>query len=206
MGIMRKLTAAGVVVALLGTTATPAMAGGYGSISIGSGYGNVGYGLGYGRGWGGRRHHHRDRVDTGDVIGAIAVIGVIAAIASAANKAKGTTRRDRDDDRYPERSDRRDDRRDDRGTDSRRLSNIANEDQAVDACAIAAEERAGQTASVRDITNVKRSNDGWDVEGVVEERDGWRDRSADKRRFTCSVRFGAVETVYIESNKVAFAD
>lgn len=201
MGIMRKWTAAGVAVALLGTTATPAMAGGYGSISIGSGYGNVGYGLGYGRGWGGRRHH-RDRVDTGDVIGAIAVIGVIAAIASAANKAKGTTRRDRDEDRYPERSDRRDDRRDD----SRRLSNIANEDQAVDACAIAAEERAGQTASVRDITNVKRSNDGWDVEGVVEERDSWRDRSADKRRFTCSVRYGAVETVYIESDKVAFAN
>jgi hypothetical protein len=198
MGKMRKMTAAGALAAMVLTTATPAMARGYGSIGIGSGGGGFGYGLGYGRSWGGRRHH-RNRVDAGDVIGAIAVIGVIAAVASAASKSKGNTssRRDRDDDRYPDR--RRDDRRS-----NDRYGNINSEDQAVDACAMAAEERAGQTGSVRDITNVSRSNDGWDVEGVVEERDGWRDRSADKRRFTCSVRFGSVENVYIESGKVAY--
>lgn len=205
MGKMRKILGAGVAVAMLATATTPAMAGSYGSISIGSGWGShgggigygLGYGRGYGRGWG--RHRGHDRVSAGDVIGAIAVIGVIAAVASAASKAKNTSRRDRDDDRYPERTDRSDDRRDD----SRRSGDIRNEEQAVDACATAAEERAGQTASVRDITTVRPSQDGWDVEGVVEQRDGWRDRSADKRRFTCSIRFGSVENVYIESGVVA---
>lgn len=200
MGRMRNILGAGVAAAVLATTVTPAMAGSYGSISIGSGWSshNGGYGLGYGRGW--RRHRGHDRVDAGDVIGAIAIIGVIAAVASAASKTKNTTRRDRGDDRYPDRSDRSDDRRNDSG----RAGDIRNEEQAVDACATAAEERAGQTASVRDITNVRPSQDGWDVEGVVEQRDGWRDRSADKRRFTCSIRYGSVENVYIESGTVAF--
>jgi hypothetical protein len=190
MSKMRKLTAAGVVAALLATTATPAMAGAYGGISIGSGYG--GYD-GYGR----RRHHGHDRVDAGDVIGAIAVVGIIAAIASAAGKSKSTSRRDRDDTRYP------DARRDDRRSDSGRSGDINTEEAAIDACALAAEQQAGETASVRDITSVARSNNGWTVEGVVEQRDNWRDRSADKRRFTCAVRYGAVDDVRIDSGVVA---
>ncbi len=192
MGIMRKMTAAGVVAAMLATTATPAFAGGYGSISIGSGYGYSGYGHGYGR-----HRRHRDRVDTGDVIGAIAVVGIIAAIASASSKKKSTSTRDRDWDRDSDWK---------RDSQQSRSSDIRTEDAAVDACAVAAEQQAGQTASVRDITSVTSRDNGWSVEGVIEERDNWRDRSADRRRFTCTVRYGEVEDVRIESGVVAFRD
>jgi hypothetical protein len=67
----------------------------------------------HGWGWGGR---HRDRVDAGDVITGILIIGGIAAIASAASKKdkqKRYERRDRDDryeGDYYEREDGRDDR------------------------------------------------------------------------------------------------
>jgi hypothetical protein len=179
MGLMRKLTGGAVAMALLSTAATPAMA---------RGYGGFGGGFGYDNGYGDYRHRHHDRVDAGDVIGAIAVVGIIAAIASAASKKnRSSDRTNRDD--YPN---------------QRQQGSISTENQAVDACAQAAEQRAGQSASVREISTVNRSTDGWDVEGVVEERDGWRDRNGDKKRFTCSVRYGAVDSVYIDSDKVAY--
>jgi hypothetical protein len=118
-------------------------------------------------------------------------------LSSASKKSKRNrdTRADypRDDGRYP---DNRDERR----------GSIATEDQAVDACAVAAEEKTGRSSSVRDISNVRRSDDGWDVEGVIESRDNWRDRAASKRKFTCSVRLGAVDNVYVEDRSIAFSD
>jgi hypothetical protein len=181
---MRITIAASVSAALLATTATPVTAGGFGGpfVSGGFGYGS-GYG-GHGRRW---KHRHRDRVDAGDVIAGIAIIGVIAAIASSSSKSK----RDRRSDRV------------DRDNDRRTGSDIVSEDQAVNACATAAERQGGETASVRDILAVDRTKDGWDVEGTIEQRDGWRDKSADRRRFTCSVRFGDIDNVYIDTGTVA---
>jgi len=137
----------------------------------------------YDRGWG-RGHHgwrHHDHVDAGDVIAGVAVIGILAAILSSSGKKKHTT--------------------------TRRDGDINSEDAAVDACAQAAEARAGDKASVRDITQVDGNADGWDVEGIVEQRTEWRnDDNSDtqKRRFTCTVRYGAVQNVYIDADSVAF--
>lgn len=159
--------------------ATPAIAGGWGHGTSVSG--GLGFGSGYRnhrRGW-----RHRDRVDAGDVIAGIAIIGAIAAIASSASR----NRRDRQD-----RSDR-----------PHADGPIASETEAVDACANAAEREAGDAASVRDILAVDRTRDGWDVEGTVEQRDDWRDQSGDRRRFTCSVRFGSVDAVFIDRGPIA---
>ncbi len=205
MGFMRTTLAGAASIALLATTASPAMAGGYGSISVGSGYGGVNYGVGLsswrgGRGWG-RRHRHHDRVDAGDVIGAIAVIGVIAAIASAGSKKNRdrSERADRGD--YPSR---RDDRSDDRRSSSDKR--ITSEDDAAYACADAAEQRGGDGARVRDITDVRKAGDGWDVDGKITQRSTWRDRDGEAKNFSCRVRFGSVEDVRIEGDKVALLD
>ncbi len=142
-------------------------------------------------GWNRGHHRHHDNVDAGDVIAGVAVVGILAAILSSASKNKRVNddaRRDRDE--YPSRVG--------GGADG-----IDTENAAVDACAKAAEDRVGESASVRDISTVSKSANGWDVEGIVEQRDGWRDRSADRKKFTCSVRYGAVEDVYIEQDVVA---
>ncbi|MFM9853519.1 MAG: hypothetical protein ACKVOJ_12055 [Sphingomonadaceae bacterium] len=185
MGVFLKSISAAVVSAMLATTITPAFA------DDGYGYGR-GRG-GFGNGYGGGRHH--DRVDAGDVIAGIAIVGIIAAIASAASKPKQP--------RYPDRADNRFPQNDDRSAQQSRGS-INSENAAVDACAAAAEDRGGQSASVREITTVDANRDGWEVEGVVEQRNGWRDRSAQRKRFTCSVRFGAVETINIDRDSLAF--
>ncbi len=136
---------------------------------------------GYDRGWGHghRRWHHRDHVDAGDVIAGAAVIGILAAILSSSGKKKRDT--------------------------ARRDGDINSEDAAVDACAQATEAQAGDKASVRDITQVDRNGDGWDVEGIVEQRTEWRDNSdTARRRFTCTIRYGAVQNVTIDTGAVAF--
>ena len=139
-------------------------------------------------GWNRGHHRHHDNVDAGDVIAGVAIVGILAAILSSSAKNK----RVNDDARtnggdYPVRN---------RG-------GIDTENAAVDACAQAAEDRVGERASVRDISTVTKSLNGWDVEGIVEQRDGWRDKSGDAKKFTCSVRYGAVEDVYIEKDVVA---
>lgn len=164
MTISRKMTTGFVATAMLFGSTAPALA------------------RDYDRGWGHGHHrwrHHHDRVDAGDVIAGIAVVGILAAILSSSSKKKHDTRR----------SD----------------GNITSEDAAVDACAQASEAQAGAKASVRDITQVDRIADGWDVEGVVEQRTEWRnDSDTERRRFTCSVRYGAVQNVTIDSDTVAF--
>ncbi len=182
-----KATGVAVISALLMSAATPASAGIFGGVSVGSGYDGWRGDDGYGHG---RRHHGRDRVSAGDVIGAVAIIGVIAAIASASKRATNRSDTNSSDDRS-------------RNDTYRTRSNISTENDAANACAEAAESQGGSAASVRDITNVRQVRDGWDVEGVIEQRDGWRDRSADSKRFTCAVRYGAVENVNIERG-VAF--
>jgi hypothetical protein len=192
MAKLRILMTSVVGVALIGGSITPAFAR---------------HGDGWGNGWGGGGYRHRrhDRVDAGDVIAGIFVIGVIAAIASSASKSKKRTEDSRANSDEDWRRDKDRSNSDDRSTNDERATagKINSEDAAVDACAKAAEERAGDAASVRDIANVSRSGDGWDVNGSVEQRDGWRDRSTTTTKFSCSVRFGRVESVYLGDKTAA---
>lgn len=141
---------------------------------------------GWGGGW--RHHRHHDRVDAGDVIAGIFIIGAIAAI-SGGSKKNRSERSSRSGDRdYPRAEDR---------------TKISSEDDAVQACATAAEDRAGPASSVRRIDAVRAEGDGWTVSGVVERRDSWRDRSAQERSFSCTVQFGRVESINIASGAEA---
>ena len=184
MSISRNIGLGAATVALLATSISPALARG-------------GYGNGW-NGWGGndygRHHRRRGGDDTGEILGGVLIGAILVGVLASASKKKQQRQSGGLD--YPAQDNRND----------RNRGDIASEDDAVDACASAAESRAGRTASVRDVDQVRRNSDGWDVEGVVESRDTWRDRSADRRRFTCSVRFGAVDSVYVEDAKVAFAD
>ncbi len=195
MSKMRQFGLGAAASALLLSSVSPAYAGW--GMGVGQSWGggwNSGMSWGGGGGGWGRRHHDDD---TAEVLGGLLIGAVlIGAIASASKKSKQAGR-DRGLD-YPD-----DNRPDDRTT--RNRGGISTEEQAVDACANAAEGKGGRTASVRDIDRVNRSSDGWDVEGILEQRDGWRDRQADRHRFTCSVRYGSVDSVYIEDAKVAFA-
>ncbi len=171
MSKLKFLSGSAVAIALITTSVTPAYAG-------------WGGGIGWGGGWGHGRHHD-DHIDAGDVIAGIFIIGAIATIAGAAKK----KREQRD---YP-------DDQQDRGSAQGR-GKISSENDAVDACASAVETRVGQAASVRDITDVKSDADGWDVEGVVEKREGWRAKSTENAKFSCAVRFGRVEHIYVEEH------
>lgn len=109
-----------------------------------------------------RRWRHRDRVDAGDVIAGVAVLGVIAAVASAASKSS----RDRDY-RYPQRFpyperpyDYRSGGGDWRTDQSRGL------DRAVDMCAREVE----RNTAIDTVDNVQRTATGWHVSGRL--RDG----------------------------------
>jgi hypothetical protein len=178
-----KLAAGGIAaLALISTSITPAMARWYG----GGGYGWNSWGGGHG--WG--RKHRRGDDDTAEVLAGVLLGAILVGVASSASK-KSKERRT-----YPD-EDRR--RPDDRRSEGR----INSENAAVDACAIAAEQRGGEMARVRDISNVRSSSDGWDVEGALEQRTSWRDRAPKQRNFTCSVRYGEVDSVYIDGDAVA---
>lgn len=190
MSRMRKTVLGAGALALLMTSAAPAFAGrgGYGGI----GYGGFGYG-----GHGGHRRHRGGDNDTAEVLGGVLIGAILVGVLSSASK-KSKRAREGNVDNYP-----RDDNRAANGNSTQR-GNIASEDQAVDACAVAAEDKSGRSSSVRDITTVRKNTDGWDVEGVIENRDNWRDRNASKRNFICSVRYGAVDSVYVDDRAVAF--
>ena len=114
------------------------------------------------RGWRrGRWRRHR-RVDAGDVLAGVLIIGGIAAIASAANK-KDNRRRDRD---YERRDDRRYDR-DRRDNGSRGLDN------AVDQCV----NRIQRDVRVDSVDSVDRTAQGWVVTGSLFNGTG----------FTCAI-------------------
>lgn len=139
------------------------------------------------RGW---HHHHRDRVDAGDIFAGILIIGGIAAIASAAGRSD-RERREREvrypERRYPSDQDYRDyrdyrdgdgrygDDRDDRYGRPYGESNYASGiDGAVDRCVSEVER---DDRRVDTVDNVNREGDGWRVEG----------RLNNGRDFSCSV-------------------
>ncbi len=112
-----------------------------------------------------RRWYRRDRVDAGDVIGAVVVLGAIAAVASAASK---SSQRDRDY-RYPApngdyRYDYRNRPYDSRMDDSRGL------DRAVDMCTREVE----RNARIDTIDNAARTASGWDVSGRLRTGEPFR--------------------------------
>jgi hypothetical protein len=187
MSKIKILSGGAVAVALILSSITPAYAG----------WGGNNWG-GHGGGWG--RGHRDDHIDAGDVIAGIFIIGAIATIAGASKKRQRN--RDYPEDRSEDQRGRQDRGQSDRDQSDRGLSEsrgkISSENDAVDACAAAVEARVGQAASVRDITDVKSDTDGWDIEGVVEKRDGWRDKSVEQTKFSCAVRFGRVEHVYVD--------
>jgi len=200
MSFTHKILTGAIGLAMLSTAVSPAAARGFGSIGVGSGWGNGWGSVGVSSGWGGGRHwgrHRRGGDDTGEVLAGV-LIGAILTGAILSSKAKNRSRSEPSvnypDTRNPDRS---------TGQSGERSGTISTEDAAVDACALAAEERVGRSASVRDISNVRSNADGWDVEGVVESRDSYRDRTADKRNFTCTVRYGSVDSVYVEDGRVA---
>ena len=117
-----------------------------------------------------RGRHHNRGVSAGDVIAGVAIIGIIAAIAGAASKSNNRNR----------------------GYNG----NINSEDQAADACASRVEQRYGNSARVRGIDDVQRTNEGYYVRGTVETND--RDNQG-TQRFTCSIRYGQVDDVRIDS-------
>ncbi len=174
---VRKMISAGLAAALVATSVTPAFAGGRG-YGYGNGYGYSKYRHG--------RHYKRDRLDTGDVIGILAVVGLVAAIASS-GKSK---RRAREAGVYNE-------------SGPYKKGAINSENDAVDACALAAEDRAGKMSSVREVTKVSANEDGWDIAGTIEARDDWRDKVVEPRGFNCIVRDGTVKAVFVDVNAVA---
>jgi hypothetical protein len=183
---MRKMIAAVVAVAMVGTSITPAFAG-----NRGFGYNGSKFRSGkfYGDRYYGRRYDKRDRFDAGDAIGIIAVVGIIAAIASASSSKKRARDAGIDDRTY------------DRGPYQKGAINSEND--AVDACAQAAEDRAGKSSSVRDVTKVSATQDGWEINGIIEVRDDWRDKSVQPREFRCVVRDGTLSAVFVDNSTVA---
>ncbi len=168
-------------------------------------------------GWqGGYRHHDRGP-SAGAVIGAIAAVGIIAAIASSASSSKKAQTTERGYDAPPPddygyydngaprpRDDRYDDgaRYDSRSTAPRYEGAAASgEDEAVDACALAARDRASEGrnyAQVRGIDGVTARGNGFDVTGQIEQRSSYRANDGWSRNFRCSFADGRVSTVSVD--------
>lgn len=134
--------------------------------------------------WG--RHRHRDRIDAGDVLAGVLIIGGIAAIASAASKSNREREyRDRDyrypETRYPERADRYR-YRDNTG----RNSYSGGMGSAVDMCLDEIQRGSDQVDSVDSAT---RSGEGWHVSGRLTDGAGFSCRIDDSGRLR-SLDFG----------------
>jgi hypothetical protein len=143
------------------------------------------------------RYHHRDRVDAGDVIAGIFLIGAIAAIADSAGKSRDRDRnleRQNDDYRYVPQQREQDYRTSPDQNDDRQWvpgSNSA-ETRAVDACSWAAEGELGDAARVGSIDAVEQSGDEWRVTGNVAAPDTM------PRDFACTYRGGRVTSVTLD--------
>jgi hypothetical protein len=111
----------------------------------------------------GRWHHGRDRVDTGDVLAGVLILGGIAAIASAASK-NAREGQERYPQPYPD-SDARY-----RTPGSYERSDSRGMDRAADMCVAEVELRSGPVGSVE---GVNRNRDGWQVSGELENGNGY---------------------------------
>lgn len=143
---------------------------------------------------GGYYYRHRDRVDAGDVIGGILLIGTIAAIASAAGKDRSENRRDRYDPPYRDDQRRYEPRYDDAPRDDGmgyRAAPGSIEARVVDACSWAVEGELGGDGRVERIDSVTDERSDWRVTGTASGR-------ADTSRFSCTYRNGRVIDVRVD--------
>jgi hypothetical protein len=169
--------------AMLASATTPAMAdrGWYGG----------GHG---GRGWGG----HHDHVDgLGAFVGIAALFGAVAIIASSANKDAKANRAYQGDGREPYREP-----YSDNGSNGAR----SEEDAAVDDCAVAARDegsRDGGYAEVRGISKTQQTDQGWDVDGTVDQRRDGYSGTGKTRRFSCTWTNGRVADVILSRDSIA---
>lgn len=124
-----------------------------------------------------RYRGHRHRVDAGDVLAGVLIIGGIAAIANAASKPERRVR----DERYRDYRQDREYYRDRR--DTRRSSGSGRGiDRAVDMCLAEIE----RDVRVDNVDSVDRTGDGWRVTGTIFNGDG----------FTCVIgEDGRIETI-----------
>jgi hypothetical protein len=77
-------------------------------------------------------------------------------------------------------------------------------EEAITHCALAARdeaERDGGYAEVRQVQEPRETRDGYDVEGDVEVRSGWRMQDGASRHFTCSIRNGRVADVWFRGDR-----
>lgn len=159
-------------------------------------------------GWGYRNH---DRVDAGDVLGGLLIVGAIAAIATAASKDSRRDRDDRYDRPYPDNRDRPAPRYESQRHDAPMTGGYGadtdeDEDQddapltggygadddaarAADACGWAVEAEMGDDARVDRVDGTEPNNGGWYVTGLASARSG------EQRSFGCSYRNGRVVDV-----------
>ena len=160
MTVNRSRIAAGLAsAAAFCMAASPAMAQSWG-----------GWGGGWNGGWG--RH---DRVDAGDVLTGILVIGGIAAIASAIKSKERTRRGDRGDN-YPR--ERNGGYGNDYGNDNdQQWQQGSGIESAVDRCSNEVSRGSGRVQAVE---SIDRDGDGWRVQG----------RTAAGKSFSCSVDGG----------------
>jgi hypothetical protein len=144
-------------------------------------------------GWGGR--HHRDRVDAGDVLTGILIIGGIAAIASAAssNNNKKRQRYERREESYPDQRDQRDYSRDDNRPewqDGRGPETGGGINSAINRCM---SEVSRGSSKVQDVDSVAREGDGWRVMGST----------TSGSQFSCAVdRDGRIRNVNIDGRAI----
>lgn len=109
--------------------------------------------------------YRRNRVDGGDILAGVLILGGIAAIASAAKKSDSRYRdrdyRDRDyRSRYP------DQRRGDWGYQNNDARGI---DRAIDTCV----DEVERNARIQTVDTVNRNARGWEVTGTIYNGDGW---------------------------------
>ncbi len=158
-----------------------------------------------------RGGHRGDGVSAGAVFGLLLGVGVIAAIASANTKKKEAQARADYDPRVDNGSYGGRSYEDQRGYDGRTPSDrsyddgrngsgagYASEDQAVDACAVAAREeasRSGGFADIRGITGAQAYGNGWDVTGTVDQRASYSSNNSSQRSFRCIYENGQVSGV-----------
>lgn len=92
------------------------------------------------------------------------------------------------------------------GQDDRAPDTMAERDSdaVVNSCALAAREEAereGGYAEVRQMEEPRETRNGYDVDGDVETRSGWRAQDGALRHFTCSVQDGRVADVFFRRDR-----
>lgn len=110
--------------------------------------------------------YRRNRVDGGDILAGVLILGGIAAIASAAKKSSDDRYRDRDYRNRDYRSRYPDQRRGDWGYQNDDARGI---DRAIDTCV----DEVERNARIQSVDTVNRNARGWEVTGTIYNGDGW---------------------------------